>query len=76
MSASMALQCVIRDSHYLCNISEKTKIFKLNDFPICYDSSTCKKHIGHTGVPMQNTEKNIFIISNKFWVPNLGFLRA
>ena len=29
-----------------------------------------------TGAPMQNTEKNIFIISNKFWVPNLGFLRA
>ena len=28
------------------------------------------------GTWRQNTEKNIFIVTNKFWVPNLSFLKA
>ena len=30
----------------------------------------------HAGTWRQNTEKNIFNVTNKFWVPNLHFLRA
>ena len=28
------------------------------------------------GTWRQNTEKYIFIVTNKFWVPNLSFLKA
>jgi len=41
-----------------------------------YEEKTYDTLYSQAGAWRQNTEKNILIVTNKFWVPNLYFLWA